>query len=75
MEELKVQYDMTVRDSAGNIVQFLYGEDGLDPVAASLLKGDDNQMRFLARNNQAFVTKHSLRSDFFNQGAEVETAT
>jgi DNA-directed RNA polymerase beta' subunit len=32
-----VNYDMTVRDSSGAIVQFLYGEDGLDPTMASLL--------------------------------------
>ncbi len=25
-----VKYDSTVRDSSGNIVQFLYGEDGMD---------------------------------------------
>lgn len=25
-----VQYDLTVRDSDGSVVQFLYGEDGLD---------------------------------------------
>jgi DNA-directed RNA polymerase I subunit RPA1 len=37
LEELKVNYDMTVRDSSGAIVQFLYGEDGLDPTMASLL--------------------------------------
>jgi RNA polymerase Rpb1, domain 5 len=37
LEELKVNYDMTVRDSAGTVIQFLYGEDGLDPTMASLL--------------------------------------
>ena len=26
---MKVEYDLTVRDSDGSIVQFLYGEDGL----------------------------------------------
>ena len=30
MEGLKVEYDTTVRDSDGSMVQFLYGEDGLD---------------------------------------------
>lgn len=30
MEGLKVEYDASVRDSDGSIVQFLYGEDGLD---------------------------------------------
>jgi DNA-directed RNA polymerase I subunit RPA1 len=56
LEELKVNYDMTVRDSASNIVQFLYGEDGLDPTHSNLLGGSSNQLLFLARNNQA-ITK------------------
>ncbi|KAI1007284.1 DNA-directed RNA polymerase I subunit [Podosphaera aphanis] len=30
MEGLKVEYDTSVRDSDGSMVQFLYGEDGLD---------------------------------------------
>lgn len=30
LEELSVRYDGTVRDSRGNIIQFIYGEDGLD---------------------------------------------
>ncbi len=75
LEELKIQYDMTVRDSASNVVQFLYGEDGLDPISAALLKGDAGQMRFLARNNQALVFKHNIHQDFFNQGLEMDSAT
>jgi len=75
LEELKIQYDMTVRDSASNVVQFLYGEDGLDPTSAALLKGDAGQMRFLARNNQALVFKHNIHADFFNQGLELESAS
>ncbi|MBN3305594.1 RPA1 polymerase, partial [Amia calva] len=30
LEGLVVQYDLSVRDSDGSVVQFLYGEDGLD---------------------------------------------
>ena len=30
LEELTVKYDGTVRDSRGNVAQFIYGEDGLD---------------------------------------------
>ena len=30
MEDLMVYYDGTVRNSRGQIVQFLYGEDGMD---------------------------------------------
>ena len=32
LEDLKVEYDMTVRNSRGKIIQFLYGEDGFDPM-------------------------------------------
>jgi DNA-directed RNA polymerase subunit A' len=31
LEHIKVEYDLTVRDPDGNIIQFLYGEDGIDP--------------------------------------------
>ncbi len=31
LEHLKIEYDQTVRDPHGNIIQFLYGEDGIDP--------------------------------------------
>src|SRR5215216_2594036 len=31
LEHLKIEYDHTVRDPHGNIVQYLYGEDGIDP--------------------------------------------
>ncbi|KAM3079677.1 hypothetical protein ACMFMG_006090 [Clarireedia jacksonii] len=30
MEGLKVEYDTSVRDSDGSMIQFIYGEDGLD---------------------------------------------
>ncbi|KAL9115849.1 MAG: hypothetical protein Q9227_000217 [Pyrenula ochraceoflavens] len=30
LEELTVRYDTTIRDANGNIMQFIYGEDGLD---------------------------------------------
>ena len=43
LESLKVEYDLTVRDSDGGIVQFLYGEDSLDPTKDKLF----NRMDFL----------------------------
>ena len=30
MEDCKVNYDLTVRNASGNIIQYLYGEDGAD---------------------------------------------
>jgi len=31
LEHLRVEYDGTVRNSVGDIIQFTYGEDGIDP--------------------------------------------
>ena len=49
MEDLKVEYDGTVRNAEGNIVQFVYGEDNMDPVKIErtklmLITYDNKQM-------------------------------
>jgi DNA-directed RNA polymerase subunit A' len=31
LQDIKVEYDRTVRNAAGSIIQFQYGEDGVDP--------------------------------------------
>ncbi|MCD6380724.1 MAG: DNA-directed RNA polymerase subunit A', partial [Candidatus Odinarchaeota archaeon] len=31
LQDVKVEYDGTVRDSSSKIIQFIYGEDGVDP--------------------------------------------
>jgi DNA-directed RNA polymerase subunit A' len=31
LEDLKVETDGTVRHTGGEIIQFIYGEDGIDP--------------------------------------------
>ena len=38
LEGLVVNYDLTVRDSEGSVVQWMYGEDGLDVVRSQSLK-------------------------------------
>ena len=38
LEDLSVQYDLSVRSSTGNVVQFKYGDDGLDPTS---MEGSD----------------------------------
>lgn len=43
-----VQYDLTVRDSDGSVVQFLYGEDGLDIPKTPFLQ--PKQFPFIADN-------------------------
>ena len=41
-------YDLTVRDSDGSVVQFIYGEDGLDVVKTACLS--KKQFPFMASN-------------------------
>ncbi|NXC74322.1 RPA1 polymerase, partial [Anhinga anhinga] len=48
LEGLVVQYDLTVRDSDGSVVQFLYGEDGLDIPKTQFLQPE--QFPFIAEN-------------------------
>ncbi len=31
LQDLRVEFDLTVRDSSGNVIQFIAGEDGIDP--------------------------------------------
>jgi DNA-directed RNA polymerase beta' subunit len=38
MEDCKIQHDLTVRNANGHIVQFLYGEDGMDAVKLEFQK-------------------------------------
>ena len=68
-----VQYDLSVRDSDGSVVQFLYGDDGIDVLKAQFL--EENQFPFIARNytvmgrfyfcilNRTLSTSLSLFSD------------
>ncbi|KAL3421950.1 DNA-directed RNA polymerase I subunit [Phlyctema vagabunda] len=49
MEGLKVEYDTSVRDSDGSMVQFLYGEDGLDVTKQKHL----TDFKFLLENLQS----------------------
>ncbi|HIP84147.1 MAG TPA: hypothetical protein EYH15_01455, partial [Methanothermococcus okinawensis] len=41
LQDLKVEYDSTVRDAKGLIVQFNYGEDRVDPAKADHGKAVD----------------------------------
>ncbi|KAK9816421.1 hypothetical protein WJX72_000053 [[Myrmecia] bisecta] len=57
LESLRVHYDCTVRDdSDGSIVQFQYGEDGIDVMNIGYLK----QFGFLAQNAERFAQQLDL---------------
>ena len=40
LEDLFIHYDNTVRNASRGIVQFLYGDDGMDPVEMEGNSGD-----------------------------------
>lgn len=58
LEELKICYDQTVRNAEGGVVQFLYGEDGLDPTKASYLDCSAKSFEYMARNYDALKRRN-----------------
>jgi len=51
MEDLKVGYDGTVRNSNGDVIQFLYGEDGMDGAAM------EKQVSYMERMDTKLTTQ------------------
>ncbi|KAM3613299.1 uncharacterized protein V6R79_023616 [Siganus canaliculatus] len=58
LEGLVVQYDLTVRDSDGSVVQFLYGEDGLDIPKTQFLQ--PRQFPFIEDNYEVIKKSQGL---------------
>ena len=52
LEALYVQYDMTVRDGDGSVIQFLYGDDGIDVLQNQFLKKE--QYKTIIQNYKVF---------------------
>ncbi|KAG5945840.1 hypothetical protein E4U59_005038 [Claviceps monticola] len=55
LEDLSAQYDGTVRNSLGDVVQFLYGEDGLDAMCI-----EKQSLGILKMSDAAFENKFRL---------------
>jgi DNA-directed RNA polymerase beta' subunit len=60
MEGLKSEYDTTVRDADGSIIQFIYGEDGLDVGKAKYL----SNFKFIAENHMSMFHNLGIQSEF-----------
>lgn len=58
LESLAIAYDYTVRDSDGSIIQFAYGEDGLDVLKCQFLRKD--LFPFLDANSRAVVGESEI---------------
>ncbi|BBN13954.1 DNA-directed RNA polymerase I subunit RPA1 [Marchantia polymorpha subsp. ruderalis] len=77
LEGLKIHYDYTVRDSDGSIVQFKYGEDGIDVLKTSYLTKfellADNQSLVSRRlGKDEMQTERSKQKDTSSQSKETE---
>lgn len=59
LEGLNVAYDHTVRDADSSVIQFAYGEDGLDVLKCQFLRKD--QLRFLDVNSNAVISKSVIK--------------
>lgn len=59
LEGLSVAYDHTVRDADSSVIQFAYGEDGLDVLKCQFLK--KSQLRFLDINSKAAIPKSVIK--------------
>lgn len=55
-----MNYDLTVRDSDNSVIQFQYGEDGLDISKSQLLRKD--RMDFFTDNVNVFYDKSRIKS-------------
>lgn len=64
MEGLKAEYDTSVRDSDGTMVQFLYGEDGLDVTKQKHL----TDFKFLAQNYLSLVAQLNVAEEYSKLG-------
>ncbi|KAF3333653.1 DNA-directed RNA polymerase II subunit 1-like protein [Carex littledalei] len=63
MEDIMVKYDGTVRNSLGDVIQFLYGEDGMDAVWIESQKLDSLKMKKSAFDN---VYKYEFDDESWN---------
>lgn len=58
LEGLNIDYDLTVRDSDKSVVQFLYGEDGMDILKSRFL--DEKLLKFLDENSSAILQQTEI---------------
>ena len=58
LEDLVVNYDMTVRSNKNKIVQFLYGDDGIDP-----MRVENQSLQLLSMNVEDIYMHFSFPTD------------
>jgi DNA-directed RNA polymerase II subunit RPB1 len=66
MEDAVVLYDTTVRNSLGEVIQFLYGEDGLDPLGVEKQKIESMRLSNVDAENRYQWKLEKLDNEFGN---------
>jgi DNA-directed RNA polymerase II subunit RPB1 len=66
LEEVMIKYDGTVRNSLGDIVQFTYGEDGLDPMII-----ESQFLQIISASHEKFDRRYKI--DVINPQTKDET--
>ena len=81
MEDCKINFDMSVRNASGQIIQFLYGDDGMNAVKLEnhnmyYVEFDEDKMReeFLITNND-FLKEYLTKDAFAEMVATEEWET
>jgi len=69
MEDLHVKYDRTVRNATGSIVQFTYGDDGIDTVSV-----ENQECKLLLMSTEDIYSEYALSAADVNpfMASEVE---
>lgn len=66
MEDCKINYDYTVRNASGSIIQFLYGEDGMDPIKIEAQSLPYIDMDYQKLQDEYLITKSDNMEAFVN---------
>jgi DNA-directed RNA polymerase II subunit RPB1 len=65
MEDIKVHYDMTVRNERDQIIQFIYGDDGFDATRI-----EKQKIEILKYNNKIFSNKYKWKKKELKQNMD-----
>lgn len=72
LESLTVRYDLTVRDSDNSVIQFLYGEDGMDIGKVQFL--NQKQLSFLDENKHIILDEQRRKALIATEEADANIA-
>eukprot|EP00960_Hanusia_phi_P055002 762836-Hanusia_phi.AAC.7 len=73
MEDAKIHYDYTVKNANGSIIQFIYGEDGMDGTKIEVQKIPYIELNHINLAQEYFLNKEDVLSAFLLAPAVAKT--